>query len=168
LWAYATGGIAVFSAGGNLPMPVQPSFAVGAGYPLPVGPLTLDVGARVSYSPIPYDTMNVTTQASLIGVRATVGATYRVNDKLGVRGDAGIGVTMLGGLADGNPFTDTRKAGAFTMLSFRVGVAAEYAITPKLVATVAPLSFGFSPAPDELVISSLTQLDVLVGLGYRM
>jgi opacity protein-like surface antigen len=133
-----------------------------------VGPFVLDLGARVSFSPIKYDTMDATKQASLVGIRATVGVTYRVNDKLGVRGDAGIGVAMLRGLVDGNPFTDTRKAGTFTMPSFRVGVAAEYAITPNLVATVAPLSIGFSPAPNELFISSLAQFDVLVGLGYRM
>jgi hypothetical protein len=32
----------------------------------------------------------------------------------------------------------------------------------------APLGMGFSPAPDRLAFRSLTQLDVLVGLGYRM
>ena len=168
LSAYATGGIAVFSLRGNLSMPVQPSLAVGAGYPLSVGLLTLDVGARASYSPIRYDAMNGATLASLIGIRVTVGTTYQVNTKLGVRSDAGIGVARLRGLAEGNPFTDTGKAGAFTMLSFRVGVAAEYAITPNLVATIAPFSLGFTPAPDALVIKSLTQFDVLLGVGYRM
>jgi hypothetical protein len=165
--AYATGGIAIFSAG-DLPVAVQPSFAVGAGYLVPAGPTTLDLGARISFSPIKYDTMDATRQASVLGICATVGATYKVNEQLGLRGDAGIGAVMLRGLVDGNPFTDTRKSGAFTMLSLRLGIAAEYAFTPNLIATVAPLGIGFSPAPDELFMSSLVQLDVLVGLGYRM
>jgi hypothetical protein len=168
LSAYATGGIAMFSGGDDLPIPVQPSFAMGAGYPLSLGPLVLDLGARASFSPIKYDTMSATEQASLVGICAAVGISYRVNNKLSVRGDAGIGVAMLRGLMEGNPFTDTRKAGSFTMPSVRGGVAAEYAITPSLVATIAPLSVGFSSAPDELIIGSLIELDVLVGLGYRL
>jgi hypothetical protein len=141
---------------------------VGAGYPLPAGPIRLDLGARVSYSPILYDAMSTTNRASLIGLRATIGATYRVNTQFAVRGDAGVGVVMLRGLERGNALTDDGRPGAFAMPSVRVGVAAEYAVTPNLVATVAPLGVGFSPAPDQLVISSLVQIEVLVGLGYRM
>jgi opacity protein-like surface antigen len=158
----------MFFTGGNLPIPIQPSLAVGAGYPLQAGPLTLDIGVRVSYSPIEYDVMNMSRFASLTGIRATIGATYRMDDKLGVHCDAGIGVAMLRGLENDNPFTNMGKAGAFTMFSFRIGVAAEYAVTSNVVATVAPLSLAFSPAPKGLVITSLSQLDVLVGLGYRM
>jgi hypothetical protein len=166
--AYATGGVAMFSTQGKLSIPMQPSFAAGAGYPVALGGLALDVGVRASYSPIPYAVMNTTARASLIGVRATVGATYRIGPRLGVRGDAGIGVAMLRGLVDGNAFTATGDAGAFTMLSLRVGIAAEYAVTPSLVATLAPLGVTFTQAPDALVMRSLTQLDVLVGLGYRL
>ena len=165
---YATGGVAMFSASGNVSISAQPSFALGAGYPVPVGPVLLDVGARASYSPIPYVAMNMTSRASLVGIRATVGAIYRVNAKLAVRGDAGLGVLLLRGLGTGNALTDDAAAGAFTMPSLRVGVAAEYAVTPNLVATVAPIGVGFSPASDRLAFRSLTQLDVLVGLGYRM
>jgi len=165
---YATGGVAMFSASGGVSMSAQPSFALGAGYPVPVGPVLLDVGARASYSPIPYVAMNMTSRASLVGIRATVGAIYRVNAKLAVRGDAGLGVLLLRGLGTGNALTDDAAAGAFTMPSLRVGVAAEYAVTPNLVATVAPIGVGFSPASDRLAFRSLTQLDVLVGLGYRM
>ena len=103
-----------------------------------------------------------------VGIRATVGAIYRVNAKLAVRGDAGLGVLLLRGLGAGNALTDDAAAGAFTMPSLRVGVAAEYAVTRNLVATVAPIGVGFSPASDRLAFRSLTQLDVLVGLGYRM
>jgi hypothetical protein len=165
---YATGGVAMFSTRGELSISAQPSFGLGAGYPVAIGPILLDVGARASYSPIPYVAMNMTTRASLVGVRATVGATYRVNARLAVRGDAGLGVLLLRGLVAGNALTDDATAGAFTMPSVRLGVAAEYAVMPNLVATVAPLGVGFSPASDRLAFRSLTQLDVLVGLGYRM
>ena len=165
---YATGGVAMFSARGDVSMSTQPSFALGAGYPVAVGPILLDVGARASYSPVPYVAMSMTSRASLVGIRATVGATYRVNARLAVRGDAGIGVLLLRGLGAGSALTDDGAAGSFTMPSVRVGVAAEYAVTPNLVATIAPLGVGFSPAPDRLAFRSLTQLDVLVGLGYRM
>ena len=59
------------------------------------------------------------------------------------------------------------RAVELVFLALPHGVAAEYAITPNLVATVAPFSFGFSQAPEGLVISSLTEIDVLAGLAWR-
>jgi hypothetical protein len=153
--------------GGTLTIPVQPSFAVGAGYPMPVGPVRLDVGARISFSPIQYDTMNTTERASLLGARATVGATYPVGPQMGLRGDLGLGITRLSGLVDGNPFTDDREPASFTMLSFRLGAAFEYTLTPNLAASFSP-GFAYTVVPAELFITSLTQLDVMVGVGYRM
>jgi hypothetical protein len=111
--------------------------------------------------------MDAFKRASLLGVRATVGATYPVNEKVSVRGELGLGLAAFGGLVEGNPFTDAGRPGSFTMFSFRLGVAAEYAITPSVSATIAPLSLAFSPVPEALSISSLTQLDVLFGVGYR-
>jgi tetratricopeptide repeat protein len=103
LAAYATGGIAVFRTGA-LAIPIQPSFAVGGGYPLHAGPVMLDLGARASFSPIQYDTMDATKRASLLGVRATAGAAFAVNKKISLRGDLGLGFVMLRGLVEGNPF----------------------------------------------------------------
>ena len=165
--ARLTGGIAMFGAG-ELDVPMQAGFGIGAGYPLALGKITLDLGARASYSPIKYDTMTETKSASLIGARATVGVSYNVHPKVALRGDLGVGIVHLGGLAEGNPFTDTREPGSFTMLSVRVGAAVEYFITPNVMATLQPFAFAYSPVPDDLFMSSLTEIDVALGVGYRM
>jgi hypothetical protein len=165
--AYAVGGIAAFHASG-LDIPVQPSFAIGAGYPIEVGPVALDLGARVSLSPIQYDTQMETKSALLAGIRVTAGVTYKVTPRIGLRGDLGVGVAMLSGLAEGNPFTDSRQAASFTMPSLRFGVSADYAITRNLIVTLAPMSVGLTLVPEDLFIGSLTELDVLLGLGYQM
>lgn len=170
LSARITGGLAVIGAGGasDMKVPPQSSFAVEGGYPLPVGPMLLDLGAGLSFSSVSYNTMTTSESASLLGVRAIVGATYPINDKIGVRGALGLGIVSLGGLKDGNPFAEDRAAASYTMLNVRFGVSAEYAITPNIVATLAPFSFGFSPAPEEAHMDSLTEIDVHVGVGYRM
>ncbi len=168
LSARALLGPAIVSAG-DLQVPVQPSFGLVAGYPLAAGPIQLDLGAGFSYSPLPYESMpGVQEQGTLIGVRAVVAATYPVNPKIGLRGDLGFGIASMGGLVEGNPFTDDRSAGSFTMPSFRFGVAADYALTPNVVATLSPFGLAFSPAPEEAFMSSLVEIDILVGVGYRM
>lgn len=165
--AYAVAGVAVFRAGG-LSMPVQPSFAIGAGYPILAGPIMLDVGVRVSLSPIQYDTMTSTKTAMLSAVHATAAANYTLAPKISLRGDLGLGIAMLNRLADGNPFTDSREAASFKMLSMRFGLSADYAITRNLIATFAPISIDFMLVPGPLFIDSLVQFDVLAGVGYRM
>ena len=56
------------------------------------------------------------------------------------------------------------------MLHVRVGVSADYAFTPNLLATVTPFAFSYSPAKSGLVdsVKSFTAIDFMVGLGYRM
>ena len=56
------------------------------------------------------------------------------------------------------------------MLEVRIGVSGDYAITQNLVATVVPLAFSYSPAKSGLRadITSITQLEFMLGLGYRM
>ena len=74
------------------------------------------------------------------------------------------------GLAAGNPFTvgGAPTSGALSMLNLRVAVAADYAVTDNLVATLTPFAFAFSPAKDGLDADSLTRIDFLLGVGYRM
>lgn len=161
---------------GDLPMPVFASFALIGGYPvLAKDKLTLEVGGLFAFQPIPYK--NTVTQedksASFISVLADVGATYSVAPKIGLRGDLGVGIMAFTGIAEmGNPFTEGGAAtsGALTMLAVRVGASADYAITPNLIATVMPIAFSFSPAKTGLRedASSITRLDFMVGLGYRM
>jgi hypothetical protein len=160
-------GMAIFSAG-DLEVPVQPSFGITAGYPLAAGPVILDLGANFTYSPLPYKVMDMQEQATLLGIRADVGVTYPVNPKIGVRGDLGLGLAKLSGLVQGNPFTDDFSPASFSMFSFRLGVSADYAFTPNVVATVTPFSLAFSPAPEEAFMDSLVEINLLVGVGYRM
>jgi len=153
---------------GKLFVPIQPAFMFSAGYPLALGSATFEFGGGVSFSPIQYDTMDDTKHASFIGVRATLGVTYMLRPSIGLRGDVGVGMARLGGLAEGNPFTDDRHPGSFTMLSIRVGVAADYAVTSKVFATISPFAFTFSPAPARLYMGSLKAIDIAIGVGYRM
>ena len=155
---------------GNDEVPIQPAFTVGAGYPLAAGPVNLDVGGLITYTPLPYQAMGVSHTSTLVGLLANVGATYPINDKIGVRGDLGLGVLSWGGLGSGNPFTDDGGTtdGALGMFHLRVAAGAEYAFTPNVSATVTPLAFAFSPAKTGLDMSAVTNLSFLVGVGYRM
>jgi hypothetical protein len=170
LSARAGFGAAMIQAG-PLDVPVQPSLAVGVGYPLALGKLTLDVGATVAFSPVPYRTMaGVSEQASLLGVMANAGLSVPLAGKLGVRGDLGVGALSFAGLGEGNPFTvgGATTTGALGMLRVRVAVGADFALTDNLTASVTPISFSASPAKEGLDMNGLSQFDFLVGVGYRM
>ncbi len=160
-------GLAVFSQG-DLEVPAQASLAVTAGYPLAAGPIVLDLGAGVTYSPMPYDTMAGSQTGTLLGLRAVVAATYPATDKIGVRGELGFGITKFSGLVDGNPFTADRTAASFTLPSVRVGVAADYSITSNILATLSPFGITLNSGNDEMFSGSLREINVLVGVGYRM
>jgi hypothetical protein len=169
LSARTTGGIALIGAG-PVKVPIQPAFAVDIGYPLQLGRVILELGAGASFSPIPYtfDEMGSSKQGTLIGARAEVTVGYGITDKVAVRSDVGAGIATLGGLIQGNPFTKTREPGAFTMLSVRAGFTVDYAITPNVIASVVPFRFAFSPANAAMISSSFTQIEVAVGIGYRI
>jgi len=166
-----TGGAAKLSTG-DLTVPVQATLALLGGYPLAINDkLTLDLGAGFTFTPVPFDKMDGSSgSAKLYGVLADVGATYEVIPKLGLRGDLGVGALMFSGVSD-SPFTDFQPAtGALTMFHLRVGVSADYAFTPNLLATVVPFAFSYSPAKTGLRddIKSITAIDFMIGLGYRM
>jgi hypothetical protein len=169
-----TGGVSKISAG-DLTVPVEPTFNLFAGYPIAVSEqLEVDVGVDLNFTPVPYtDSMNVKKTGQFIGVLADVGAVYSVAPKIGLRADLGIGANVFSGISEmGNPFTQNGAAttGALGMLAVRVGVAADYMITPNVLITVAPIAFTYSPAKDGLRsdIKSLTRLDFMLGVGYRM
>src|SRR3569833_1944068 len=169
-----TGGVSKISAG-DLAVPVEPTFNLFGGYPIAVNEqLEVDIGADLNFTPVPYtDAMNVKKTAQLIGVLADVGAVYTVAPKIGLRGDLGIGVNALGGISDmGNPFTQNGAGttGALGMLAVHNNNTTNNANTPNVLITVAPIAFTYSPAQDGLRsdIKSLTRLDFMLGVGYRM
>jgi hypothetical protein len=110
---------------------------------------------------------------SMTTLLADAGATYLVAPRIGVRADVGVGALLFGGISDaGNPFTDmgAPTSGALTMLAVRGAISADYAITPNIYATLTPFAFTYSPPKDGLRsdIKSLTRMDFMVGVGYRM
>jgi hypothetical protein len=170
----ASGGGAKLTAG-DLPIPVQATVAVLGGYPLALSDkLTLDLGAGFTFTPVPFDTMtNQSKSAQLIAIMANVGATFEVAPKIGVRGDLGVGALVFSGASE-SPFTDfAPTTGALSMLHVRVGISGDYAITPNVIATLTPIAFSFSPAAAGLKnmgqdISTITAIDFMIGIGYRM
>lgn len=172
----ATGGAAMLSVGDGLDIPVQATVALIGGYPLALNEkLTLDLGAAFSFTPVPFDDMaGQGKTANLIRLLANVGATYEVAPKFGLRGDLGVGMLVFSGVSE-SPFTSfAPTSGSLSMLHVRVGVSADYAITPNVVATLTPIAFSYSPAKEGLStvmggeISAITALDIMVGIGYRM
>lgn len=175
LSARFVGGAAKISAG-NLDVPIQASFGLIGGYPVFVqDKLEIDAGAAITFTPVPYEnTMTMAKKnASFTSLLADAGATYLVTPRIGLRGDVGVGVLVFSGISDaGNPFTDmgAPTSGALTMLAVRAAVSADYAITPNVYATVAPFAFSYSPAKEGLRtdIKSITRMDFMLGVGYRM
>jgi len=156
---------------GDVDVPLRATGGLVGGYPLPINEqLTLELGAAVSFTPVSFeDSMGDSQSASFTELLANVGATYEVAPKIGLRGDLGLGLLVMGGVSD-SPFTDFNDTtGALSMFHVRVGVSADYAITPNLIATVAPIAFSYSPAKTGLAdsISSITAIDFMVGVGYR-
>lgn len=169
---FARGGGARFAAG-DLSTFVSAA-GLTAGYPLALNDkLGLDLGAAFGFMPVPWNgAMSTSGTSSLITVGAHVGATYEVAPKIGVRGEFDVGGLFLTGLEEGNPFTTGARAatGALSMLSVRAAVAAEYAFNPNLSLVVTPVAFTYSPPHADLAtgVDSITRIEFLGGLGYRM
>lgn len=161
---------------GDLPedIPMQVSLALGAGYPIAISEvLGVDVGASIAYTPLPWTGTDMETgTSSFTTLLANLGATYAVTPAIAVRGDLGIGMLLLGGLSEGNPFTIDAVAatGALATPAVRIGLSGEYALTKNIAAVVTPIAFSYSTAKDGLKdeISAFTRLEFMVGIGYRM
>ena len=158
---------------GDLTVPIQATGALIAGYPIAVNPLLrVEPGLGFTFTPVPFEQMgtNESKSAQFIGLVANVAGVYQVAPKFDLRGDVGLGILAFSGVSE-SPFTNNQPtSGALSMFHFRIGVSADYAITPNVIATVAPLTFSYSPAKEGLRddITSITAIDFMVGLGYRM
>jgi hypothetical protein len=160
---------------GSIEVPVQATFALVAGYPIPVNrQLTIDAGLAFTFTPVPYTigpaTMARSETAQLISVMADAGATFEVIPKLGLRGDVGLGALFFANVSE-SPFTGgAPTSGALTMFHLRAALSADYAVTPNIVVTATPIAFSYSPPKEGLIkeISAITSIDFMVGIGYRM
>ena len=168
-----TGGAARLTAG-DIEVPTLATVALFAGYPIGVGDgLTVEVGAGFTYTRVPFvmsGAGGASKSASLVAVMANVGVVYEVMPKLALRAELGAGGLFFLGVSE-SPFTGGQETtGALGMAHVRVGVSADYSITPNLVVTAAPFAFSYSPPKEGLRedIDSLTEIDFMVGLGYRM
>jgi hypothetical protein len=168
-----TGGAARLTAG-DLPIPTLATGALFAGYPIAVSDkMLIEVGAGFTYTRVPYVMAGAGGQsrtASLVAVMANVGVVLEVVPKLSLRGELGAGGLFFLGASE-SPFTDNQETtGALGMAHVRIGVSADYAITPNFIVTAAPFAFSYSPPKAGLRsdIESLNEIDFMVGLGYRM
>jgi len=160
------GGVALLGSG-NLGIPAQPVVRFAAGYPIHVDPVTIALGGAVSYTPLPYTVMDEQKFGSMIGVRAAAVAGYAITPKLSLHGDLGLGIVSLSGLSAGNPISADRSAKTFTLPSVALGVALDYELAGGITATLSPLSVAFSKGADGMYASSLREIDIVLGLGYR-
>lgn len=166
-------GPAFLGLGENLDTQPQFSLALGAGYPIPVGPALLDAGALITYTPVPWNNnAGAEGTASLISILANAGVSYTVAPKVEVRGELGLGVLLFSGLSEGNVFTmnGLEASGALSMFNVRFGLGASYLVTPNLSITASPVIYSYSPAKAGLRedLDALTRFEMMAGLGYRM
>jgi len=173
--ARLTGGGTIVKTG-SIEVPVQATFALIAGYPIAVSrQLTIDVGGAFTFTPVPYQAdrpgMPMANEtAQLIGLMANAGATYEVIPKLGLRGDVGVGALFFANVSE-SPFTaNAPTSGALSMFHLRAALSADYAVTPNIVVTATPFAFTYSPPKEGLAeeITSITSIDFMLGIGYRM
>jgi hypothetical protein len=169
----ATGGGTKVSAG-KFDVPVQVKVALVAGYPIAINDkLTIDAGVAVTLTPLPYDTkpdMPTGSKTALLSaVMANGGVSYEVIPRLRVRGDVGIGGLLMSNVSM-SQFTDFRVAdGALSMFHVRVAGSGDYAFTPNWFGT-GVVAGTYSPAKKglETSIKSISSIDFMLGIGYRM
>ncbi len=163
----ATGGGTKVSTG-KIEVPVQATFALTAGYPIAINDkLTVEAGAGFTFTPVPF---GMGSSAQLYSVLGNGAVTYEVIPKLGIRGDVGLGALFFAGVS-GSPFTKGAEAsGALTMFHLRAALSVDYAFTRNVIGTVMPIAFTYSPPKEGLDpdITSITSIDFMLGIGYRM
>jgi hypothetical protein len=172
--ARLTGGGTKVNAG-TIDVGVRFTAALVGGYPIAINDkLTIDAGAAFTFTPVNYtrteSMLAPNDTAQLIGLMANGAATYEVIPKLGLRGDLGIGALFFANVSE-SPFTDNAPtSGALSMFHLRVALSADYAFTPNIVGTLTPIAFSYSPPKEGLDpgIKSLTSIDFMLGIGYRM
>jgi len=156
---------------GSISVPVQATFGLVGGYPIPVNPrLTVEAGAAFTFTPAPYQSqmVNGNKTGTLWAAMANAGATYQVMPNVGIRGDVGLGALVFAGI-DQSPFTNNAPtSGAIGMFHVRAAVSADYAITPNIVLTAMPGAFSYSPAAEGIGGGgSIISFDFMVGIGYH-
>jgi hypothetical protein len=170
----ATGGGTKLNTG-DVDVPVQFVGALTVGYPIQINDkLAVEVGAAGTFTPVPYtntaENGGKSGTSTLFSVMANGAVSYEVFPKAAVRVDVGLGALFFGGVSE-TPFTaQNETSGALSMFHVRAALSGDYAFTPNVFGTLTPIAFSYSPAKDGLddSIKSITSIDFMVGIGYRM
>ncbi|MBT8491749.1 MAG: hypothetical protein KJO07_01705, partial [Deltaproteobacteria bacterium] len=161
---------------GSLETTAQLSAKIGVGYPLALGPLTLEAGGAATFTTLQWENNNGDTGSSqlwslLVNARANYPMSFA--DGFSLTGEVGLGVLNFSGIStEAAPvFLEPGKVadGSPSMFHVRLAVGAEYSFLPNLAATFSPV-FAYSPAKDGFRedISSITRFDLLLGLAYKL
>ncbi|HEY4239038.1 MAG TPA: hypothetical protein VGM88_04450 [Kofleriaceae bacterium] len=165
------GGGSKVSFGGGVSSKFGGTGGLIIGYPIAVSDqFVIEIGGALTVTPASFsgDTGG-SSSVQLYGAMLNGGFEYWAAPKVGIRADVGVGALLLNGAGDtALTMGANTTGGALAMLHVRGGLSADYAVTPNLVITVAPIAFGYSPAKSGLVGSTITELDFMVGVGYRM
>ena len=162
---------------GDLDVPTRFTIEMFGNYRLTRGRLGFGPGFSLALTPVPYQLVDgnrmATGQTStglVARVAGTASAAYEITPSLVVRGTAGIGMLLFGGLDEGNPFTGGASAvsgGALAMLVVKVGAGLEYHLTDRITVVASPVAISYSPANSlkSETIDNLWVFDFLIGVG---
>lgn len=159
-------------------VPVQASFALTAGYPIPVNDkVTIEAGIAGTLSPVPFAYGPTDAQKDKTGLLSAAmvngAATYTFAPKFSARADVGLGLLFFSGLdVMDEPFAPkgTQVNGTLTMFHVRGALSGEYAVSPNFVVILPSIAYSYSPPKDGLVksITHITSFDFMAGISYRM
>jgi len=157
-------------------VPVQATFALTAGYPIPINDkLTIEAGAAFTFTPVPYTlpaSRGCRAEQDRAAVRrvANGGVTYEVAPKIGVRGDSRPWLAAVQQREQQR--IHRRRAGDRRAddVPWRAALSVSTRITPNIVIAIPSVAFSYSPPKDGLAsdIKSITSIDFMLGIGYRM
>ncbi len=158
---------------GPLDVPMLTSVRVGAGYPLDLGDIELQIGASATFAPVPWSRADESGTALLTGLLANAAARYPIIPDLFARGELGLGALVFSGVAhEDSVFLEPGLAatGALGMFHLRIQGAVEYELTPNIALSASPLVFSFSPPHAGLRddLGTLTRFEFLAGLAMRL
>jgi hypothetical protein len=101
---------------------------------------------------------------------------YRMTRELELSGELGVGVVWWTGVGEESPFVKPDPgstnvpgtSGALAMPSVLVGVAAIYRLPYRLFVYAQPALTYSATATDGLTISSVSRIDLAIGVGYAL
>lgn len=163
-----------FASFGALDGTTMFSGRIGGAYLLPAGPVDLELGGTLTFTPVPFEARDGSAKTGMfMGVLANAGATYPIWNKLSARGELGFGLMILQGLTEaGSIFVmdNFGATGPVSVVHVRAAVGLDWALSDNILINATPLVIAYSPAIENMdeSISSLTRFEMLLGVAYRL